>query len=197
MLLTPGGKFANGAATAAFAAIVSEAAQNGQHEQGGVGGSTGTKSLARDANGNLIRSSEVQGPFVEGKHVVTSKYGVTRMIRGAPNDHAGVDLVPLNIDGTINTSAYAISGTEGTLVNAGVSKTFGNFVLVKTTGGDYVFYAHLDSHAVNIPARITMGTRLGIIGNTGRSTGLHLHVEIRQGSWRTSAPRLSPGAVYE
>lgn len=186
-----GGKFANGAVTAAFAYAVSSA------RRGGIGGSGGSKTLARDADGNLIRSDEVAGPFVEGDARISSRYGVTRIINGQSNLHAGVDLVPLTVDGTVNTSAYAISGTEGALVNAGVSSSFGNYVLVKTPGGNYVFYSHLASHATNIPTQISVGTRLGIIGNTGRSTGLHLHVEIRQGGYGTGAARLSPGAIYE
>ena len=183
--------FANGAVTGAFAYAVSSA------RRGGIGGSGGSKTLARDADGNLIRSDEVAGPFVEGDARISSRYGVTRTINGQSNLHAGVDLVPLTVDGTVNTSAYAISGTEGALVNAGVSSSFGNYVLVKTPGGNYVFYSHLASHATNIPTQISVGTRLGIIGNTGRSTGLHLHVEIRQGGYGTGAARLSPGAIYE
>ena len=186
-----GGKFANGAVSAAFLSLVSSAAE------AGIGGSSGNKTLVRDADGNLVRSSEVKGPFVEGDARISSRYGATRTINGSTDLHAGVDLVPINADGTVNTNAYAISGTEGTLVVSDNIDSFGNFVLVKTKGGDYVYYAHLDSRVPNIPTNIDVGTRLGIIGNTGRSTGLHLHVEIRQGSWRTSAPRLSPGEIYE
>ena len=180
-----GGKFANGAVTAAFVSLVSSVAQ------AGIGGSPGNKTLVRDADGNLVRSAEVEGPFVEGDERISSRYGATRTINGSTDLHAGVDLVPVNADGTVNTNAYAISGTAGTRVRGdGVSNTLGNFVLVKTKGGDYVYYAHLDSHAASTPTNIDVGTRLGIIGNTGRSTGLHLHVEIRQGSWRTNAPEV-------
>ena len=133
-------------------------------------------------------------PFIEGESRISSRYGESR----GSDVHAGVDLVPLNTDGTVNTNAYAISGTAGTLIPIDkASPTFGNFVLVKTNGGDYVFYAHLDSIAAKIPTNISVGTRLGIIGNTGRSTGLHLHVEIRQGGFDLGSPRLSPGARYE
>ena len=73
----------------------------------------------------------------------------------------------------------------------GKNADFGNYVIIKTDGGNYVYYAHLKTHLLpNKPMRINVGDRLGIVGTTGRSTGIHLHVEIRQGSHRTSAPRL-------
>lgn len=190
-----GGKFANGAVLAAVAYLATHASIKGVK---GVGGTRGGKNLARSADGTLERSSEVEGDFVRGRNKISSKYGVTRTINGKENLHAGVDIVPLNSDGSVNRAAVAISGTEGTFFSQGVSKTFGNYVLVRTNQGNYVFYAHLSSHAPNIPQQINVGTELGIVGNTGYGDGgIHLHVEIRKGHWEKHTPRLSPGMKYE
>jgi len=48
--------------------------------------------------------------------------------------------------------------------------------------GRYVLYAHLDRMAVAAGDRVEGGTRIGDSGNTGNSTGPHLHFEVRTGT---------------
>ena len=54
-----------------------------------VGGAKGAKNLPTDKNGNFLHSSEVQGSFIEGAHVITSRFGVMRTIDGVTSVHAG------------------------------------------------------------------------------------------------------------
>lgn len=61
-------------------------------------------------------------------------------------------------------------------------KGFGKRVWMQYTVNDVVydvFYAHLSHLSIDMGQKITAGTRVGISGNTGASTGPHLHVQIR------------------
>jgi murein DD-endopeptidase MepM/ murein hydrolase activator NlpD len=58
---------------------------------------------------------------------------------------------------------------------------YGNLVIVEN--GDYkTYYAHLSSIPVSVGDSVTAGTTIGLSGNTGNSTGPHLHYEIRKNS---------------
>ncbi len=144
-------------------------------------------------NGDIEDSTEITGPFVEAKNkVVTDDIAKIRFKKGGVNYyHSGKDIVPLNADGTVKTDAYAISGTEGEVLAIRAARAFGkNVVIIKTPNGNHVIYGHMESVAsgLKVGRKIKTGTRLGIIGNEGLKTsshatkGLHLHVEIRQGS---------------
>ena len=87
--------------------------------------------------------------------------------------HAGVDLpVP------VGTPIYAVA--DGVVVRASHNAAFGNVVVLRLTGsgrlaGDHVLYAHLRTFQVVAGQTVRRGDRLGTTGNTGRSTGPHLH----------------------
>lgn len=117
-------------------------------------------------------------------HSVTEKLGSVNPIRGG-RPHGGTDL------NYTNDPVYALA--DGKVIN--VRKTYnrndssggsiGNFVNVLHTsksGKQYTtIYGHLKSVAVNVGDYVTRGQKLGISGNTGHSTGAHLHFEIREG----------------
>jgi RHS repeat-associated protein len=145
-----------------------------------------------DSKGQIVNSDEVSGPFVEaGKVVVTDGMAKIRYVKDGVNYyHAGKDFVPLNANGSVRTDAYAISGTGGTILAMRRADGFGDHaVLVRTPNGNQVIYGHMESVApgLKVGQEVSLGTRLGIIGNEGLPThldatrGLHLHVEIRVG----------------
>lgn len=113
-----------------------------------------------------------------GKCEVSQKY------KGA--SHNGIDLV-----GAGYTLDNVVAHSDGTVVgivsncNRNTSKTgekiYGNYVKIKHDNGMYTFYAHLKygSLAVKLNQRVTKGTVLGYMGNTGYSFGAHLHFEVR------------------
>ena len=68
-------------------------------------------------------------------------------------------------DGTCEKVAYQESG-------------YGNYVKLKHAWG-FSLYAHLDRVQVNVGNRVPAGTAIGVMGNTGNSTGTHLHFEMR------------------
>lgn len=67
----------------------------------------------------------------------------------------------------------------GTVVTAGWSNVgYGNYVILEHGNGYRTLYAHLSSLSVGAGQRVNRGDLLGSMGNTGRSTGTHLHFEI-------------------
>ena len=73
------------------------------------------------------------------------------------------------------------SADHGIVKAAGAAGTFGNRVVVDHQNGYETIYAHLSSIDVKVGDKVPKGTKLGNMGSTGRSTGLHLHLEISLG----------------
>ena len=60
----------------------------------------------------------------------------------------------------------------------GVRSGYGNCIEIDHGGGFKTRYAHLRSISVVVGQRVGVGTRIGGMGSTGRSTGTHLHYEV-------------------
>jgi murein DD-endopeptidase MepM/ murein hydrolase activator NlpD len=103
----------------------------------------------------------------KGRFRVTSPRGY----RGS-EFHKGIDLV-----GTDDTTVYSIC--DGVVRTAYEANGAGNYVVVTMPDGRRVFYMHLAKFLVKDGAQIKKGAPLGIMGNTGRSTGAHTHLELR------------------
>lgn len=99
---------------------------------------------------------------------VTSRYG-SRWGR----QHQGVD-----IGGTTGDPIKASDG--GTVTYAGWNGGYGNFIKIKHDNGYETYYGHLSSIGVSVGQKVAQGEVIGKLGNTGRSTGPHLHFEIRK-----------------
>jgi peptidoglycan hydrolase-like protein with peptidoglycan-binding domain len=88
--------------------------------------------------------------------------------------HTGIDFpVP---SGT-RVGAAAAGVTEFAGWNSG---GYGNLVVVRHQLGYTTWYAHLSTITTWVTEQVTAGTRLGLVGSTGRSTGPHLHFELRK-----------------
>ncbi|HET6243052.1 MAG: peptidoglycan DD-metalloendopeptidase family protein [Bacteroidetes bacterium] len=98
---------------------------------------------------------------------VTSNFGT----RGS-RFHYGID-----IKLQIGDSVY--NAFEGTVRIAKKSASYGNVVVVRHNNGLETLYAHLDKISVELGDVIGSGDLIGFGGNTGRSTGSHLHFEVR------------------
>ena len=69
---------------------------------------------------------------------------------------------------------------DGKVIHAGWNNQgYGNLVIVEN-GAYRTYYAHLSSIPVSVGEQVAAGTVIGLSGNTGHSTGPHLHYEIRQ-----------------
>lgn len=85
--------------------------------------------------------------------------------------HNGIDIA--QPDGPAIKSA-----DHGVVKAAGAAGTFGNRVVVDHKNGYETIYAHLSSIDVKPGQKVPKGTKLGNMGSTGRSTGVHLHFEV-------------------
>ena len=103
---------------------------------------------------------------------VTSPYGYRRdPFTGKLSWHNGLDLRAKN------EPAYAMM--EGIVEKIGYDSRSGNYVTLKH-GNYHVSYCHLSSVIVGKGERVFSGTIVGVTGNTGRSTGCHLHLTCKK-----------------
>jgi murein DD-endopeptidase MepM/ murein hydrolase activator NlpD len=104
----------------------------------------------------------------------TSGYGVrSDPFKGGSAMHAGIDL-----SGPTGTPIYATA--DGVVITAGYNNGgYGNLVKIEHGRGIETRYGHLASMSVSNGQRVTRGQVIGRMGSTGRSTGSHLHYEVR------------------
>jgi murein DD-endopeptidase MepM/ murein hydrolase activator NlpD len=77
------------------------------------------------------------------------------------------------------TPIYATG--EGMVTFAGWQSGYGRVIKIRHAFGFETVYAHLNKTRINVGDRVAQGDRIGDMGNTGRSTGVHLHYEVRVG----------------
>ena len=75
-----------------------------------------------------------------------------------------------------------LATANGQVVSVGYSESFGNYVIIKHRYGIYTRYAHMATTRVHKGDTVTQRQVIGTIGNTGVSTGPHLHYEVHIGS---------------
>ncbi len=110
-------------------------------------------------------------PVTEFPVRISQAYGV----KGgwAAGYHTGVDLA-------VRVGTPVRSVGPGTVVAAGWAGDYGKAVTVRMEDGKYLLFAHLSEVFVREGAEVRAGTWLGRSGNTGHSTGPHLHFEVRE-----------------
>jgi murein DD-endopeptidase MepM/ murein hydrolase activator NlpD len=102
----------------------------------------------------------------------TSGFGVRLdPFTGRPALHTGLDFA-----GAYMTAIHATA--PGVVSFTGVRTGYGNTVEIDHGGGFKTRYAHLQSYSVHVGERVAVGERIGAMGSTGRSTGVHLHYEV-------------------
>lgn len=87
--------------------------------------------------------------------------------------HEGIDIAA-----PIGTSIIAADG--GLVTFAGRRGAYGNLVIVNHENGFQTYYAHCHRFHVKVGDRVHKGQIIATVGNTGRSTGPHLHFEVRK-----------------
>jgi murein DD-endopeptidase MepM/ murein hydrolase activator NlpD len=100
---------------------------------------------------------------------------VARTLSG--NDYSGIHR-GIDIAGAEGTPVYAVD--SGVVVFSGWSEFgYGNLIVIDHGTGWQSAYAHLSAAAVTCGQNVAQGSYIGAIGNTGRSTGPHLHFELQ------------------
>ena len=123
----------------------------------------------------LIMAGGLVFPLPAGSFTVGSGFGWRDNPTGAGADnHTGLDFAA-----PAGTPVYALAdGVVSTAMTASVS--YGNRVILEHSDTMQTLYAHLSVIEVVEGQAVTAGQRIGQVGSTGRSTGNHLHFEIRQ-----------------
>jgi murein DD-endopeptidase MepM/ murein hydrolase activator NlpD len=117
-------------------------------------------------------SSGVERPLWPVSGVMTQRFSY----RGPKNGHAGLDLaapsgtpVYAALSGTVTFSGWNVYG-------------YGQLITIRGIDGRDYYYAHNSARMVSRGQRVRQGQLISRVGNTGNSTGPHLHFEIRSGS---------------
>ena len=122
---------------------------------------------------SIIESDNFGSPLknIKWKSVITSRFG-KRILRGKVNYHTGLDM------GVIEGSEVcAIMSGKVIIANTG-DTGYGNYIVINHGSGFVSLYAHLSKIMINEGDCIVKGDTIGKSGNTGNSTGPHLHLEI-------------------
>lgn len=114
--------------------------------------------------------------------VVTSPFGYrTHPTTGEINSfHSGIDLDCYDNDPIVSAVDGTVIYSEDKGIYGGWSTTYGNYVIVNH-GSFNTQYAHLAGTYVNVGDTVKAGDPIGACGTTGRSSGSHLHFEVRIG----------------
>ncbi|MDP3970975.1 MAG: M23 family metallopeptidase [bacterium] len=119
-----------------------------------------------------------QNGYVDGRITniqLGTRYWVSsthRLSRGFTSGHKALD-----VDGEFHDPIYAM--TDGEVIEITTSGPYGNKIVIAHPGNTTTLYAHLQTIDVVNDQTISGGQFIGTMGSTGRSTGSHLHFEVR------------------
>ena len=104
---------------------------------------------------------------------MTSRFGIRAdPYTGEKSMHSGVDLAAA-------AGTKVIAPADGMVIFAGSRGAYGKMIIVEHGMGIVTHYGHLSTVLVRVGDDIERGQHIGAVGNTGRSTGPHLHYEVR------------------
>ncbi len=127
---------------------------------------------------------QIYGPVMaeDWRKKISSNFGWRiHPITGVKIFHDGVDIaIP------IGTALY--SPVNGTVVKSVYSNSAGNMITIENDSGWLITFMHMDSRTVQAGESIKQGQRIGYSGNTGNSTGPHLHLQIHDADGNSVNP---------
>ncbi|MGP3970160.1 M23 family metallopeptidase [Streptomyces sp. 6N223] len=163
-----------GVATAASASAAPSATHTATSTSETVRSQAGTQADAASGANERVKARSWMPP-VTADYTLTAPFAASSDLWSAT--HSGQDFaVPSG------TTVRAVHG--GTVVKAGAwgagdGSAYGNAIVIQHDSGTYSQYAHLSRVEVSVGEKVTTGERIARSGNTGNSTGPHLHFEIR------------------
>jgi murein DD-endopeptidase MepM/ murein hydrolase activator NlpD len=102
--------------------------------------------------------------------------------------HTGVDFA-------VKTGTPILAVADGKIANANWGKSYGTQLVQDLGDGSFCIYAHLSSASKKIGDTVTKGEVIGLSGNTGNSSGPHLHFERRNNIRWSAGQDLDPATV--
>ncbi|HSP77559.1 MAG TPA: M23 family metallopeptidase [Myxococcaceae bacterium] len=142
--------------------------------------------LSAEATRQELSLQELQAYFQDQKSLLASTPSVWPT-RGWVTSDFGQRLDPYTADrvqhGGMDIAAphgkEVIAPSDGTVVFAGLEGGYGNVIVIDHGYGIKTRYGHLSKMLVKAGDKVKRGTQIAAVGNTGRSTGPHLHYEVR------------------
>ncbi len=137
------------------------------------------------SNTSITSESGYMWPL-SNRYTLSSLFGNrTDPITGQPGNHKGID-----IPAPAGTSIFA--SKSGIVITSGYDSSYGNYVVISHGNNDSTLYAHMSKRAVSVGASVSQGQVVGYVGTTGRSTGNHLHFEVRVNGNRVDPVNMFP-----
>ena len=113
------------------------------------------------------------------RNIVTSEFGYRKdPFTGQTKGHSGMDLA-------VPTGTSVRAALPGTVTVSQYSSSYGYYVMIDHGGGLSTLYAHNSKLLVSVGQTVSAGDVVSLSGSTGRSTGPHLHFEVRVNGERT------------
>lgn len=131
-----------------------------------------TVTITNNTFSNTVGAGLLAVRPISSKYRQTSGYGF-RSLMGTSRMHKGADF-----GAPIGTPIYATGA--GVVIHSGPGTGYGRYVEIDHGNGMTTRYAHTSRNLVNVGDRIEVNQHIADVGNEGRSTGPHLHYEVRQ-----------------
>jgi murein DD-endopeptidase MepM/ murein hydrolase activator NlpD len=144
---------------------------------GGGGANSGSVSIASSGGGSFSGSFNGQTTYPVGKNAPITSYFGPRIspTKGASSNHDAVDF-------GIPEGTHVHAAANGVVLYAAPFNGYGNTVFIYHGGGWMTQYSHLSSINVSVGQAVTIGQTVALSGNTGISTGPHLHFATFKGA---------------
>lgn len=153
-------------------AVGSEIFLPGAKVSSAVGSATASNQKKQTSTRDSVKASQGFGWPVGGK--ISSSFAWRRdPIRGGRDFHTGLDI-------RAPRGRPVVASRDGTVVHSGWMGGYGKTIVIQHTNGLTTLYAHNSSLIVKKGAKVRRGQKIALVGSTGRSTGPHVHFEIRK-----------------
>lgn len=127
---------------------------------------------------SVMKSLPLASPLAD--YEMTSPFGARNdPINAMTGIHEGLDM-------GASTGTPVMASGDGQIVWAGWRDRYGNLVEIDHGNGLRTRYGHLSKVMVMVGAKVSRGSVIGLVGETGRTTGPHLHYEVRMGEQATN-----------
>lgn len=130
--------------------------------------STGSVNTATNISGNKVSLGISLMKPVSG--TISSRFGVRSRIRSSA--HTGLDIAT-------STGTPVVAAASGTVTFSGWKGSYGYLMVITHSNGVQTYYGHCSKLYYNAGQKVSKGQKIAAVGNTGNSTGPHLHFEIR------------------
>ena len=125
-----------------------------------------------DAPALAVRTIAFSAPVVG--YQTNSRFGLRRLsFERRARMHEGLDYAA-------PSGTPILAAADGRVIRTGTSSSYGRFVEIQHANGVTSFYAHMSRIGASEGDVVVAGDQIGAVGSTGRSTGAHLHFEIRR-----------------